>query len=58
MTTNAMSLARSAQRLADAGLQRVNISCDSLDPIRFATIRRVGTWPLFWPPWTQPSRPV
>jgi len=42
MTTNAMSLARVAKRLADAGLQRVNISCDSLNPIRFATIRRRG----------------
>jgi cyclic pyranopterin phosphate synthase len=42
MTTNAMSLARLAQRLADAGLRRVNVSCDSLDPSRFATIRRRG----------------
>jgi cyclic pyranopterin phosphate synthase len=32
MTTNAMSLARLARRLAEAGLRRVNVSCDSLDP--------------------------
>ena len=42
MTTNAMTLAPLASRLVDAGLQRVNISCDSLDPGRFATIRRRG----------------
>ena len=32
LTTNAMLLAPVAQRLADAGLQRVTISLDSLDP--------------------------
>ncbi len=42
MTTNAMSLTPMARRLADAGLRRVNVSCDSLDPERFATIRRRG----------------
>jgi len=42
MTTNAMSLTALAARLAEAGLQRVNVSCDSLDPDRFATIRRRG----------------
>jgi cyclic pyranopterin phosphate synthase len=42
MTTNGTGLARSAQRLARAGLRRVNVSCDSLQPERFATIRRRG----------------
>lgn len=42
LTTNGMELARFAQPLADAGLQRVNISCDSLRSDRFASIRRRG----------------
>jgi cyclic pyranopterin phosphate synthase len=42
MTTNGIGLDRRAQRLADAGLHRVNISCDSLRPARFAEIRRSG----------------
>ncbi len=43
LTTNATRLADLAQPLADAGLTRVNISCDSLQPDRFARIRRRGT---------------
>lgn len=42
MTTNGTRLAPIAQSLADAGLDRVNISCDSLRPDRFAAIRRRG----------------
>lgn len=48
MTTNASLLCRVydgttlARALRDAGLQRLNISCDSLDPERFARIRRRG----------------
>jgi cyclic pyranopterin phosphate synthase len=42
LTTNAMTLAGTAQRLADAGLRRVNVSCDSLRPERFSVIRRRG----------------
>jgi len=42
MTTNGIGLDRRAQRLADAGLRRINISCDSLRPARFAQIRRRG----------------
>lgn len=42
LTTNGMALAALAQPLADAGLARVNVSCDSLDPDRFARIRRRG----------------
>ncbi len=43
MTTNAVRLGPLAASLAAAGLNRVNISCDSLDPGRFAAIRRRGT---------------
>jgi cyclic pyranopterin phosphate synthase len=42
MTTNAMLLAPVVQSLADAGLKRVNISCDSLREERFNEIRRRG----------------
>ncbi len=42
LTTNGMLLGRMAGRLAAAGLTRVNISCDSLRPDRFAAIRRRG----------------
>jgi GTP 3',8-cyclase len=42
MTTNGMDLARVAGELASAGLRRVNVSCDSLRPERFATIRKRG----------------
>ena len=42
MTTNGTELARTAATLASAGLRRVNVSCDSLRPERFAAIRRRG----------------
>jgi cyclic pyranopterin phosphate synthase len=42
MTTNGTGLTRLAAPLASAGLRRVNISCDSLRPERFAAIRRRG----------------
>ncbi|MGA2305078.1 MAG: GTP 3',8-cyclase MoaA [Acidimicrobiales bacterium] len=42
MTTNGTDLARVAGQLAAAGLRRVNVSCDSLRPERFAAIRRRG----------------
>jgi cyclic pyranopterin phosphate synthase len=42
LTTNGTGFERLAQPLADAGLRRVNISCDSLRPERFAQIRRRG----------------
>ena len=38
LTTNAMLLERMAQPLADAGLERVNISLDSLDADKFRLI--------------------
>jgi cyclic pyranopterin phosphate synthase len=42
MTTNGTKLAPVAAELAAVGLRRVNISCDSLRPDRFAAIRRRG----------------
>jgi cyclic pyranopterin phosphate synthase len=42
LTTNAILLAPMAAGLASAGLRRVNVSCDSLRPERFAAIRRRG----------------
>lgn len=40
LTTNATHLARHADDLAAAGVRRVNISLDTLDPARFARIAR------------------
>jgi cyclic pyranopterin phosphate synthase len=42
MTTNGILLSRYAVALADAGLQRVNISLDTLRPERFRRITRLG----------------
>ena len=43
LTTNGHLLADHAQALADAGLTRVNVSMDTLDPERFRAITRGGT---------------
>ena len=40
MTTNGVSLRLLAGELRDAGLRRVNVSCDSLRPDRFAELTR------------------
>ena len=42
LTTNAMLLAKKAAALAAAGLSRVNISLDTLDPEKFRRITRGG----------------
>jgi cyclic pyranopterin phosphate synthase len=42
LSTNGQQLHRWAQPLHDAGVRRVNISLDSLDPDRFRKITRVG----------------
>lgn len=42
ITTNGFRLADCAERLARAGLRRVNVSLDSLNPDRFRTITRGG----------------
>ncbi len=43
MTTNGVLLARMASSLAEAGLDRVNVSLDTLDPERFRALTRWGT---------------
>jgi GTP 3',8-cyclase len=40
VTTNGLGLERTAGALVEAGLDRVNLSLDTLDPTRFATITR------------------
>ncbi|HIE24726.1 MAG TPA: GTP 3',8-cyclase MoaA [Anaerolineales bacterium] len=42
MTTNGLLLSRLAQPLADAGLERVNISIDTLEPEKFKRLTRWG----------------
>ncbi len=42
MTTNATRLAEFARPLAEAGLHRVNVSLDAIDPGRYAAITRGG----------------
>jgi len=42
LTTNGSQLARMADDLVDAGVRRVNVSLDSLDPAKFRRITRVG----------------
>jgi cyclic pyranopterin phosphate synthase len=51
ITTNAFLLANLAQDLWDAGLRRINISLDSLDPVVFQQIvgrRGRSRWPEVW----------
>ena len=48
MTTNGTLLAGKARALAEAGLSRVNISLDTLDPERFHTITRRGRLDDVW----------
>jgi cyclic pyranopterin phosphate synthase len=42
LTTNGTQLARYAGELADAGVKRINVSCDTLDPGKFQAITRWG----------------
>jgi cyclic pyranopterin phosphate synthase len=48
MTTNGILLDDLAAPLAEAGLQRVNVSIDTLDPDRFRRITRWGTLDQVW----------
>lgn len=41
-TTNATQLSRYAKKLKQAGVTRINISLDTLDPIRFKQLTRLG----------------
>ena len=42
MTTNGLMLKQLAAPLAEAGLQRVNVSIDTLDPVKFKRLTRWG----------------
>jgi len=48
MTTNGVLLARLAQPLKDAGLQRVNVSIDTLNPDKFKRLTRWGKLEDVW----------
>lgn len=48
MTTNGILLQRLAQPLREAGLQRVNISLDTLEPERFKRLTRWGSLEDVW----------
>lgn len=48
LTTNGVLLAGMASALRDAGISRLNISLDSLNPERFTEITRSGRWSDVW----------
>jgi cyclic pyranopterin phosphate synthase len=48
MTTNGVLLGKLAKPLAEAGLQRVNVSLDTLDPARFHRVTRWGKLEQVW----------
>ncbi|MEJ5313809.1 MAG: GTP 3',8-cyclase MoaA [Anaerolinea sp.] len=48
MTTNGILLGKLAKPLKEAGLQRVNISLDTLDPGKFRRLTRWGTFEQVW----------
>jgi len=48
MTTNGVLLSRLAEPLAKAGLQRVNVSLDTLDPEKFHRLTRWGSLEDVW----------
>lgn len=48
MTTNGVLLGRLARPLAEAGLQRVNVSLDTLDPEKFRRLTRWGKLEQVW----------
>lgn len=48
MTTNGLLLDRLARPLADAGMERVNISIDTLDPLKFKKLTRWGSVEDVW----------
>jgi cyclic pyranopterin phosphate synthase len=48
MTTNALLLSRNAEAYKVAGLDRINVSFDTLDPERFKLMTRGGRFDLVW----------
>ncbi len=57
LTTNGILLTEQAQALYDAGLRRINISLDTLDPRASASWPGATGWTGCWPVSTPPSRP-
>ena len=48
LTTNGLLLERLAEPLVQAGLKRINLSLDTLDPAKFARITRGGSFQKVW----------
>jgi GTP 3',8-cyclase len=48
MTTNGLRLAKQAEPLKQAGLDRVNVSIDTLDPEKFRQVTRGGRLEMVW----------
>jgi cyclic pyranopterin phosphate synthase len=48
LTTNGYFLAEQARLLRDAGLDRINVSCDSLDPATFSVMARRAYFERTW----------
>ncbi len=48
ITTNGVLLAERARELRDAGVSRINISMDTLDPARFRRITGSDAWDRVW----------
>ena len=48
MTTNGLLLKQLSGPLAEAGLQRVNVSIDTLDPVKFKRLTRWGDVSVVW----------
>jgi cyclic pyranopterin phosphate synthase len=48
LTTNGILLKKLAEPLAKAGLQRVNVSLDTLDPVEYRRITRRGQFAQVW----------
>ena len=48
LTTNGILLPRMAKDLREAGVKRLNLSLDTLDPAKYAYITRIGTLEDFW----------
>ena len=48
LTTNGILLPQMAKDLKEAGVRRLNLSLDTLDPEKYAYITRIGTLDDFW----------
>jgi GTP 3',8-cyclase len=48
ITTNGVLLAQFAEGLREAGIQRINVSLDTLRPEKFAAITRHDYFPRYW----------